>query len=383
MTHTAILLLALLQAGQDPDPRQKKEIEALVERLGHRDYRVREQAGVRLLEIGPDASDAIKAGQLSADGEISERCRKLYPLLWTMGLDKRLRAFVQSPNLKDADELPFVKKWLEITGDTKASRELYANMARGHSRELKTAEEHPERIPALLGEFAKSIYVQSAGATAARASALASEPDVTFFLFLGAVGEVRRTSLPGVSSPHYYQFLNADWTTRSLGGDKPSKEVRLLYARWLEKERYTTVMRRAIEIARQHKVAECGPAVLKIAKDVNAIPYVRATALTGFAFIGSRENVKDLEPFLTDKVLVANVVRNNTRTSVQLRDVALVASILIAGQSPKDFGLEQDSAMRAGGGMITYSTHCFPDDDKREAGHQKWKEWSRENLGKK
>lgn len=374
--HSAILSLALVALGQAPDVSQKQVIDELIAKLGHRDYKVREQASKRLLEIGPVASDAIKAAQNSVDSEISDRCLKLYPMLWSVGLEKRLQAFVRSEGMKNSEELPLVKKWFDIVGDSKASRELYANMLRMNSSLVKTAEEHPERIPTILGDYAKSIYVRSGVATVVQPTGLTGEAEVSLFLFLGAIGDVRRFNLPGISSAHYYQFINSEWLSKSLSNESPIPETRVLFAKWLEKERYTTVMRRAIEIAAQHKLTECVAPLLKIAKDANTTPYVRATALLGLSRFGGKSTIKDLEPFFDDKIQIATVMVNNVRGNVQLRDVALGTALHLAGQSPKDFGFERESP-NLGQLPPSYAYYAFSSDEKREAAHQKWREWAK------
>ena len=56
--NTAIHFLALVPLAPDPDIRLKKEIDELIQKLGHRDYKLREQLA--------DSSDAVPS--LIADG---------------------------------------------------------------------------------------------------------------------------------------------------------------------------------------------------------------------------------------------------------------------------------------------------------------------------
>ncbi len=380
MTAT-LLFLALLPAAPDSDVRLNKQIDDLVQKLGHRDYKLREQAARDLLEIGAPAADAIKAGQQSPDGEISERCKKLYPQLWTRGLEKRLLTFAKATGDKDSEDLPFAKKWLGIVGDTKAGRELYANMVRMHAARLQSIEDGRAAMPGVLAEFAREVYTKNAAATGIRTMTATGEPDVALYLFLGAMGDDRRTLPAGMSSTHCYQFLNADWLGKTLGGDGPSKETRALYAKWLEKERYSLVMHRAIEVAAVNKVAECGPAALKIAADTTTSPLVRATALLGYARLGTKDGLKELEPFFKDAATVTTVAfAPGGRMTVQVRDVALGAALLMAGQSPKAFGFEREAPTTAT--LTSYTYYAFADDEKRDAAHAKWKEWAAGNLKK-
>jgi hypothetical protein len=206
------------------------------------------------------------------------------------------------------------------------------------------------------------------------------DSEVLVFLFIGAAGDVRPATAVGVSSSYYYQFLNASFTTAKLNASTP---FRKLYAAWLEKERYALVMRRALDIAAQHGVKECAPTALTIAADTTTAAMYRASALIAFGKLADKQNVKDLEPFLKDKLQIgANVfIGGNERGSVQMRDVALGAAVQLAGQNLADFGFERRPPASVSS-LSTYTYFAFATDEKRDAAHAKWKEWVEKNLKK-
>ncbi len=361
---TSSLILALLMTAEAPpaDSDIKKKAEALVAQLGDPDYRDREKAARQLLDLGYPAKDAVLAGQQSSDTEISDRCIKLYPVIWRHGLEKRVERFLDDTDGPIPDDLPVAARWLKVAGDGTKSRELYADMVKAHAELMLEVELRPERLRDVYAEFIRAVYSRSVPRPAGRPGTERpgpAESEILLFFFLGAAGDVRPgTVLPGTSSTYYYQFLNSAY----LPGKFSDEPMRKLYAAWLERERYSVVLRRAIDIGAQNGVKECAPTVLKIAADEGTIPIVRAMALLGFAKLGTKDGIKDLEPFLKDKQLIANVIVNMERGSVQIRDVALGAAVHLAGQSTSDFGFEQ--APDDGGGDFVLVLRVR---DRREA----------------
>jgi hypothetical protein len=207
------------------------------------------------------------------------------------------------------------------------------------------------------------------------------DSDVLLFLFLGAAGDVRPVRQPGISSSYYSHLLSATYLTDELAADPPNVPFRKLYAGWLAKERYSIAVRRGIDVAVQHQVHECAPAILKIVADRGTLGSVRGTALSGFARIATKEDLPALAPLLEDEVQIVATVINGERATVQMRDVALAAAIHLTGQNPLDFGFERK--LPAGAVLsASYIYYAFTSDEKRSAAHAKWKQWATQNLKK-
>jgi hypothetical protein len=381
---STLLSIAFSIGGPTADPELQKRAEQLVAHLGDREYRERERASKALLEMGYVAKDAVLAGQKNPDGEISERCRKLYPAIFRHDLEKRVAKFLDNPDGLVPDDLPGATKWLKLVGDGKESRELYAAMVKGHPEILLDAELNPGRVHQILTDFMRDVYSRTyprptGGISTVRQGA--AESEVLLYFFLGAQGEVRRTAIPGVSSTYYYQFLNSQFTASKLTASPPAVPFRKLFVAWLEKERYSLVMRRALDMAGQNDVKECAPVALKLAGEAGVPVTYRASGLIAFGKLGTKDQLKDLEPFLKDKLHIANVAINAERGTVQMRDVALGAAVQIAGLSLADFGFERRPPTGAAG-ISTYTYFAFGTDEKREAAHAKWKEWAEKNLKK-
>ena len=376
MTATLLATAVALCAPPMSDPKQRAT--DLVARLGDPDYRDREKAAHELISIGYPALDAVRAGQKSKDEEISERCRKLYPIIWRDALERRIDNLVSDPTAPIPADLPGAADWLKITGDSTDSRRLYGETVLAHPELMLDLATHPDRRAQLYADLVRDVYgrvnLRPVGVgTPVRSGP--SEAEAALFLFLGSAGSNRTTFAPGTSSSYYYSFLNSPALTGKLND---SAVHRKLYAAWLERERYTVILRRGIDIAGQHGVKECLPVLTKIAKDVGTVMYIRATAILGFGKLGTRDDIKLLEPFLKDDTLVANVAVGTDRGSVQIRDAALGAVVQMAGQSLADFGFERRPP--AGLAVPTYTYFAFGTDEKRAAAHQKWKDWAAANL---
>ena len=374
----AVVLTALI-LGAPPDADLKKRAEVLVARLGSPSYRDRELAARELIDIGFAAKDALLAGQKSPDTEISERCTQLYPVIWQADLERRIKRFVDGPDGAVPDDLPCAAGWVRIAGDGKASRALYATMVREHHEPLREVELHPGRQADVYLEFIRAVHGRGSYTGSAGKSGPA-DADVLLFLFLGAIGDTRPVRQPGISSANYSQFLTGSYLSAELSADPPNLPLRKLFAGWLAKERYSIAVRRAIDVAAQHGVRECAPAILEIVADRGTLGTVRASALLGFARLGTKNDIPALAPLLDDDLQIAATTVNGERGTVQIRDVALAAAVHLAGQNPTDFGFERKPP--AGVTTVSYAYYAFTSDEKRAAAHAKWKAWATRNLKK-
>ncbi|HEX3146543.1 MAG TPA: hypothetical protein VHR66_00480 [Gemmataceae bacterium] len=379
----AVALFTTLTVSVPPaDADINKRAAELVAHLGDPSYRDREKAARELLEIGYAARDAVLAGQKSSDTEISDRCKKLYPAIWRHDLEKRVQKFLDQPDGPIADDLPGAARWIKITGDGKESRKLYAEMVKADPETLLDIELNPERLRQAYLDLVRNAYrrnlTRSTAPSSTRSGVLDSE--VLLFLFLGAAGDVRPMTSAGVSASYYYQFLNATYLNTQLA-DEANKPMRRLYAAWLEKERYSLVLRRGIDTAATNKVHECAPVLLKIVTDPTSLPTSKSAAIVGFGRIGTKDDLPALAEMLKDKSLAGAVAINGEVWKVQVRDVALGAAVQLAGLNPDDFGLEHRH-QATGLALSSLANYAFASDEKREAAHQKWKEWTEKNLKK-
>jgi hypothetical protein len=381
---TVALFTTLTVAVPPANADTNKRAEELVAHLGDPAYRDREKAARELLEIGYAARDAVLAGQKSPDTEISDRCKKLYPAIWRHDLDKRVQKFLDQADGPIPDDLPGAARWIKIAGDGKESRKLYAEMVKADPEPLLDIELHPERLRQAYLDLVKNIRTRMMTRPVATRTDVTMGPredEVLLFFFLGAAGEVRPTTSAGVTASYYYQFLSSTYLTTQLA-DETNKPIRKLYAAWLEKERYSLVLRRAIDTAATNKIRECVPVLLKIVADPTSLSTSRSAAIAGFGRIGTKDDLPQLAGMLQDKSLAGTVVINGEVWKVQVRDVALGAAIQLAGLNAADFGFEHRSQATGLAMSASLINYAFESDEKRGTAHEKWKEWAAQNLKK-
>jgi hypothetical protein len=79
---------------------------------------------------------------------------------------------------------------------------------------------------------------------------------------------------------------------------------------------------------------------------------------------------------LTTTITVVNGMR--VQQSIEVRDAALAAAVVLAGQSPRDYGFDGFPANGAIGNTFSYTWARIPDDKRKEA-LDKWKAWREKN----
>jgi hypothetical protein len=93
-----------------------------------------------------------------------------------------------------------------------------------------------------------------------------------------------------------------------------------------------------------------------------------------FPTLGAKEDLKEIEPLLEDKTLIGAFNINNKHGQVQMRDVALAVCINLSGQKMRDFNFD---VMNGNDDFFqtSYIYCAFSSNEKREAAHQKYKEF--------
>lgn len=379
MVAWSLLVVAIMGARSGVETRHARAVE-LVQQLGSEKYRDREKAAVALLAMGFNARQAVLDGTKSTDSEIQERCRKLFPQVWRAGLDARVAEFANGPKKGRVEGLPGIASWMQIAGDSPESRTMYATMVMNHAEKLIDLELKPETRATIYLDFVREHYQRTITVRPLPRdpSIGPADPDTLLFLFLGGEGPPRPSTAVGIGSAQTYTFINNKPFADKL---RENEAYRRLFAAWLARERYSLTLRRGIDIAAQNKVTEVIPSLLSIARDPGNVAYVRATALLGLGEVGNRATIKELEPFFNDKLQVANVMVNGQRGTVEIRDLALAASVRLTGQAYTDFGFERKPPPSAL--TMSYTYFAFGSDEKRQQALTKWAEWSKANLNKK
>ena len=94
----------------------------------------------------------MRAGVQSSEPERAERCKRLLPLLRQTELTKFAKAFANDSERKATFDHPIWKRYVTMVGDSKASRELFAAIAKNLQwlKDLDDAESDPAQAGAFI-----------------------------------------------------------------------------------------------------------------------------------------------------------------------------------------------------------------------------------------
>jgi hypothetical protein len=373
MGATTIAALALV-AGPSGDAALFLKARELVSQLAAPVFRDRENASRELVRMGYRARVALAEGESHPDPEVADRCRRLLPQAIEWHIQRLLEGFLADSNGPWPEDLPGARRWVQIVGSTKESRELFAEMVQNHRQILAQVEQAPRQLPEIYKTFCQEVYARYRSNIEDRFRySGVSRSELVLFLFLGSDPVQKRSDAGPRAFMAAYQFLNQTSLSQALSELGGSDPIKKLFVAWLAKEQQPNVLRRAFMLASQAGLKEAVPTGIKLVRDKTLPPSSRAQVMIYLARMGDRNLIKEVEPFLDDKSLITTVRFNDEQMTVELRDVAMGACILLAKEKPADFGFERIRSEP--GSFSTYMYYGFTTDEKREAAHKKWKEW--------
>lgn len=128
------LALPARSADKEKTPQETERLAAeLVLQLGDRDYQKREAASRELAKLGVGALKAIEEGRKSPQPEIAARCKRLYPKVRLLDLERRVAKFLADKDGKFEHDLPGLKLFQEKLGTGDKSRALYVDILKSPS----------------------------------------------------------------------------------------------------------------------------------------------------------------------------------------------------------------------------------------------------------
>ncbi len=418
--------------GSDPAPAPRPVHDPatkLVERLGSDDFNERESAAKELRKLGPKAESALKEGLKSHDPEIRARCSTILSAIRKDALDDLVKNF--DPVAEKQPEHPVWKRFKTITGDSRASRDLFARIITNKKwlQTLDKAEANPTSAGHIYRVGVAEMFRDFHNDPAKSPPWPCDRPEeVAYLLLLGSYpddnppakltgDEVVPPNLRGVEFlgrgiifgegqilhaqgielglKGKYRF-NAPEIVGAVGTDRVFGK---LFAAWLaRRDPSAEVVPNAFRIAATYRATEVLPIVRRHAandfdpkRDVP--PLVTIMALQLIAQLGTRADLPLFERHFGDETNVAAVDKPRpdgakdyyrpaplTETT-QLRDVALGLALLLHGANPEDFGfvVRKDTFKQKDGRYsIPWSTQLhlgFKGDASRTAAFKKAKAW--------
>jgi hypothetical protein len=393
MNVAAAIILSLLPGALGADavhpgaaPADLARARQLVKQLGDARFNVRDAAEKELMRLGLAAFEALKEGEKDTDLHVHERCRALQLIVSELMLQKQIEHFKNKESGPEA--LIFAESFLKITGDTKEARELYAEAMIMHSQLLddvwRDRKNGVQTLHAYCDLLAARIrFQQDIDSGSLIESTKRAEPikraDLLVFFFLSQELPAEKD---GSFSNYCYQVLRSRTLTEILSSNSPDAlPFKKLFIAWINHEPQEYMVQRGLEVAAQAEMKELLPLALRIANDKSARIHYRAQVALLLCTLAAKENLKDIEPLLEDKTFVRTVNTNNTSGLLQMRDVALAVCIKLSGQKIADYDFDVMKSEDVGG-LKDIACCAFTTVEKREASHQKYKEF-REKAAKK
>jgi hypothetical protein len=410
-----VLIVGIPTFASSPDPKslaipnqELTRARELVHQLGSEEYDEREKAEAELVKMGRLARPAlVEAANTDPSQEVRSRCTSLLPRASALDIKARLDVFLADTDGKYDHDLPgwaqfqsTVRGEWTLFGYTigadrsldQAARSVFVDLVSSHvNRPLVMAVDGSKSdLSSIVTARRQELYLQKfprrvAGGRIMQAPRGGVDPsveDIATLLFLESsvsakmVG--RNTSITNLITSS--GFVHAVNTT----GDR-AKVYRAIAAAWFDSRNDPFEMYQIMTLASTMGLSEHGCRIgIRLLTAPGVVGAYRGLAASNLAHIGNKEHIPLLEKALADSTVgftirkamfVKNVNKLETY-DVQVRDMALAAAIILAGENIKDYGFVDAYASNAGplGNAYSYNRHYIPDGERSKM-HEKWKAW--------
>jgi hypothetical protein len=353
-----------------PDPVVLK----LVEQLGAAESADREDAEKKLKELGVKAKPAVLAGLKSESPEVVRRCRAV--------LDHLRGEEVKAAFLKTAR-------------DDEPARALLAEVLKDahRARVLDEAVQHPERSGNLYAAEQWRLWQKAVSTPpGAKEADTPTAPEIALSFLLGShpsSADSLKTEPPPNDSriSEGRRAVETDLLCKSLQLELMDPMRRGPFARlmaaWMATRSDPWVVGLGLSQARQYRLPEVVPVARQVVRNAKLDAQHRAAAALALADLGGMAELPTLRSLMDDKTEWSRSREGRNPDSptltVELRDVAVGAVLLLSGQDPGEFGFPEFRRQ----GVAELKTHeklngrwfAFTTDADRAAAHKKAKEW--------
>jgi hypothetical protein len=346
-------------------PKQKEQARALVQRLAHRSFKVREQAAEQLEKLGRPARGVLEEGVKNSDAEVRRRCSRLLELALRSDTEIALAEYLTNQNSTRLLKLPSWDRFSKMVGKDDVSKRLFVAMfcAEGSllaELETQQPQQFATRLQARLLEIQRNLWTPAGQANPP------PHGQVVALLFMATDARL------GENLQSFYALNNLFYQPTIQQSFKNDPGSRRLLVSFLETRSNPTTIAQAFYIAQQMQLKEALPLAMKTVKATNIPAYTRGMAVLFVGRMGAKEYRKDLEALLEDRTAMGAVNTGHVTVNAQLRDVALASLIQLSGQDVHAYDFP---AMRTFRGAVNLPPYYygFTDDKGREAALKKWK----------
>jgi hypothetical protein len=388
----------------DPDPKslqisaeELSKARTLVQKLGSEEFFARETAERELAAMGRLARVALLDGvNLDPDPEVRARCRALLPKATAEEMTARLDAFMADTENKYDHDLPgwhklrnVVRGEWKMLGWTfttrphadKAARELFIEFIKAPGgKQLLTALGGPpgelgQMVAARKTELYQKKYPRVGGVKPQNPTV--AEVAVVVF----AESQVSSRSVPRSTT------LTTVLTTSGIrevtqGGDDRALAMRAVMTAWFDSRVDSVDLYSALTLANSMQNDDAAVRVAGRMMTTAGVPgYYKGQALTTLVRLKQTDQLSAIEKSFTDTAALTTTVKivngMQVRQTIEVRDAALAAALVITGQNPDDYGFEAYPRNTAG----TNFSYVWAkiSEDKRKEAFEKWNTWREKN----
>jgi hypothetical protein len=417
------LAVPRVQAGQDKGtlkdsstpstkresgPEDSRAAAELVKKLGSDKFQERETAAKALRAIGAAAIPAIETGVKSESTEIAQRCERLLTAIRRDDVDRIIKALLSDTDFKAKFDYPIWLRWVNIVGDDRTSRELFAEVLAvdGAAAALKSLEDNPKSAnklyPTELFRLHASVEPRTRiGDRHIRSlSSCYSLGEAAYGMYLGTFSGATSVKPKGLGGPveadpeievlealaHLLYKKRGPWSAEAADAGKYQSDNRPLIGprnKLLVASAANLMNPRAIERGLRSEdglrniagdLSICLPLARTVCRQKAFPSNVRACSWPYLAEAGEVEFLADIAEFKTDSTLVQQFWRsdeNNREYRVLVSDVSIATQLLMHKQVLKDFGFFEklnEEKRRVDRSCFAFG---FPSDASRKAAHEK------------
>lgn len=368
-----LLIVALSGArGEDAAPvaRGDSHCSALVRQLGHEEFAVREQATAELLQIGLPALEALTYGAQDRDREIQYRSKRILRLVQKLDFERRLAGFAagkKGPEYK----LPGWDEFRDVFEDTLEMRGLFVGMQKAEPDVMEAVANGPQGVGNVLAM--RCLEIQQNQRYAGRDVALEN----ILALLFAAAGEQVTMDFQAESSlaslcyqPMVANAIKvADEADELTPGFVEGAALRKLLGIWVQQGTGWTAYQ-GLTLAMRYDLKEGLTPALEVVKNPGNQPYIRQHGVLAIAKFGDKSHEPILESLLDDETQCSSQKAGEKTYLTQIRDVALVALLVLRERDPKEFGF--DRIVENTTTVFMTNSVGFENDEERKIVFDKW-----------
>lgn len=384
------LALAAPAFSASPDPKdlaippeELSRAAKLVSLLASEDFEEREEAQSLLGKMGRLAMPALLQGlNANPSPEVRFRCHSLIRKAANEDFKARLATFLADVDAKYDHDLAGWNEFNKLTGNSAVSRAVFADLLKSaKNRELIMAlASSPEELGIQVAARKQQFYTERFPRTANTPKKEQSIADQVALMF--AESHVESKHIPRTISNTTIFNLQRLATDVATAGER-TPVYKAVIGRWIETRDDMSSMHFAMSMATSLSLPKSGNAVAaKLLQFKGASVAIRMNAALSLAKNGAKEQLGAIENAFDDDTAVT--IRRGAvnggieNVTVQVRDIALAAAVMLTGQKTEDYGLVEQYKQRPAVYAYNYTNWQMPD-AKRKAAFEKWKAWRKKN----